>query len=71
MGRGTSIREKHTVYCTDITKASRGGKIFFGGTLKSERNGLEGFMSWVKLGPQELVTRPRKKSSVKGAEVSP
>ena len=68
---GTSIREKHTVYCTDITKACRGGRGYFGGTPKSDSNGPEGFMSWVKLGAQGLVMIPRKKSLVKGAEVSP
>ena len=67
----TSIREKHTVYCTDITKACRGGRGYFGGTPKSDSNGPEGFMSWVKLGAQGSVMIPRKKNLVKGAEVSP
>ena len=67
----TSIREKHTVYCTDITKACRGGRGYFGETPKSDSNGPEGFMSGVKLGAQGLVMIPRKKSLVKGAEVSP
>ena len=61
LGRGTSIWEKHTVYSTDITKACRGGRGYFGGTPKSDSNGPEGFMSWAKLGVQGLVMIPRKK----------
>ena len=68
---GTSIREKYTVYCTDIAKASRGGRALFGGTPKSDSNGPEGFMFCVKVGAQGLVMRPRKKSSIKGVKVSP
>ena len=55
---------------TDITKACREGR-FFGGTPKSDRNGPQGFMSWVKLGAKGVVMRPPKKSSAKDAEVSP
>ena len=58
---GTSIREKHTVDSTDITKACRGGKGFLGGAPKSDSNRPEDFMSWLKLGAQGLVMRPRKK----------
>ena len=44
---------------------------FFGGTPKSDSIRPEGFMSWVKLGAQRLVMRPRKNSSAKDVEVSP
>ena len=58
---GTSIRKKHTVYSTDITKACRGGRGCFGGTPKSDSNGPKGFMSSVKLEEQGLVIKPKKK----------
>ena len=67
IGRRNSIWEKHTVYCTDIIKAYRRGRGCFGGTPKSNSNGPQGFMSWVKLRAQGLVMRPKEKSLVKGA----
>ena len=69
--RGNSIREKHTVYSTDITEAYIGTRGFFGATPKSDSNGPQSFVSWVKLKAQGLIMRPKEKILVKGAKVSP
>ena len=66
---GISIREMHTVYSTDITKVCRGGRKIFGGDR--EKQWTARLYVSDKTWSTGIGHETQKKSSAKGAKVSP